>query len=55
MSLPDKVSTIVKWGKETIELDWILCNGVIGFKKELSEATGVPSDRMKIMCKSKGM
>ena len=50
----DKVSTKVKWGKESIELDWILCNGVMGFKKALSDATGVPNDRMKLMCKSKG-
>jgi len=52
---PDKVSTKVKWGKESIELDWILCNGVMGFKKALSDATGVPNDRMKLMCKSKGL
>lgn len=52
---PDEVSAKVKWGKEVIELDWILCNGVIGFKNALSEVTGVPNDRMKLMCKSKGL
>lgn len=55
MSLPEKVSTKTTWGKETIELDWILCDGVIGLKTALSEATGVPKDRMKLMSKSKGL
>jgi hypothetical protein len=48
------IPLIVKWGKETIELNFIIESGVKGLKTELEEATGVPADRMKLMAKSKG-
>ena len=44
----------VKWGKETITLDFVVGGGVKGLKSELEEKTNVPSDRMKLMAKSKG-
>jgi ubiquitin carboxyl-terminal hydrolase 14 len=50
------ITLIVKWNKETITLssfDPVI--GVKGLKQELEEKTGVPSDRMKIMAKSKGL
>ena len=50
-----KVALNVKWGKETIDLDFIVSGGVIGLKSELEKATGVPPDRMKLMAKSKGI
>eukprot|EP00591_Stephanopyxis_turris_P004323 CAMPEP_0195519598 /NCGR_PEP_ID=MMETSP0794_2-20130614/15121_1 /TAXON_ID=515487 /ORGANISM="Stephanopyxis turris, Strain CCMP 815" /LENGTH=589 /DNA_ID=CAMNT_0040648781 /DNA_START=60 /DNA_END=1829 /DNA_ORIENTATION=+ len=45
----------IKWGKETIDINLIVSNGVPSFKKELEERTGVPCDRMKLMPKSKGL
>jgi len=45
----------VKWGKETVSLTMIVDGGVKGLKAELEERTGVPSDRMKLMPKSKGL
>ena len=44
----------VKWGKETITFDFVVAGGVKGLKTELEEKTRVPSDRMKLMAKSKG-
>ena len=44
----------VKWGKETIEFNFVPATGVKGLKAELEEKTSVPRDRMKIMPKSKG-
>ena len=55
MSSPSEgYPTVVKWGKETIELKLVPVNGVKGLKAELEEKTGVPHDRMKCMPKSKG-
>lgn len=48
------VPLLVKWGKETYELQFVTASGVKGLKSELQEKTGVPSDRMKLMAKSKG-
>jgi hypothetical protein len=52
--MTDTVSLSVKWGKETIDLDFIVAGGVKGLKTELEEKTRVPADRMKLMAKSKG-
>lgn len=49
------IKTIVKWGKETIELDLIPSDGVKALKVQLEEKTGVPVDRMKLMPKTKGL
>jgi hypothetical protein len=46
---------VVKWGKETINVSFMPEAGVRGLKTELEEKTGVPSDRMKLMAKSKGL
>ncbi len=51
---PAEVPLSVIWGKETVDVTLIVANGVLSFKKELEELTGVPSDRMKLMPKSKG-
>jgi len=53
--MTDTVSLSVKWGKETITLDFIVAGGVKGLKTELEEKTRVPADRMKLMAKSKGL
>jgi len=53
--MTDTVSLSVKWGKETIALDFIVAGGVKGLKTELEEKTRVPADRMKLMAKSKGL
>lgn len=53
--MSDGFPTTVKWGKETLEIKLIPANGVKGLKAELEEMTGVPSDRMKLMPKSKGL
>ena len=50
-----KYPTLVKWGKESIEIQLDPSAGVAGLKKELQDRTGVPMDRMKIMPKSKGL
>ena len=52
--MTDTVALSVKWGKETIALDFIVAGGVKGLKTELEEKTRVPADRMKLMAKSKG-
>jgi hypothetical protein len=44
----------VKWGKETINFDFVVGGGIKGLKSELEEKTHVPADRMKLMAKSKG-
>jgi hypothetical protein len=49
-----EVPLSVIWGKETVDVTLVVGNGVPSFKKELEELTGVPSDRMKLMPKSKG-
>ena len=48
-------ATNVKWGKETIEIQLDPSAGVSSLKSELQARTGVPSERMKIMPKSKGL
>mmetsp|Transcript_124757 Transcript_124757/g.186358 ORF Transcript_124757/g.186358 Transcript_124757/m.186358 type:complete len:564 (+) Transcript_124757:53-1744(+) len=53
--MTDTVSLSVKWGKETITFDFVVAGGVKGLKTELEEKTRVPSDRMKLMAKSKGL
>ena len=53
--MTDTVSLSVKWGKETIALDFIIAGGVKGLKTEMEEKTGVPADRMKLMAKRKGV
>ena len=47
--------TLVKWGKESIEIEMDPSQGVDGLKQTLQARTGVPKDRMKIMPKSKGL
>lgn len=44
----------VKWGKETVDIDFKVSDGVAGLKSTLEEKTNVPCDRMKLMPKSKG-
>eukprot|EP00539_Tryblionella_compressa_P005064 CAMPEP_0178761580 /NCGR_PEP_ID=MMETSP0744-20121128/16087_1 /TAXON_ID=913974 /ORGANISM="Nitzschia punctata, Strain CCMP561" /LENGTH=566 /DNA_ID=CAMNT_0020416205 /DNA_START=17 /DNA_END=1717 /DNA_ORIENTATION=+ len=51
----DTVPLSVKWGKETVTLDFVVAGGVKGLKTELEEKTRVPADRMKLMAKSKGL
>mmetsp|Transcript_11624 Transcript_11624/g.24640 ORF Transcript_11624/g.24640 Transcript_11624/m.24640 type:complete len:565 (+) Transcript_11624:149-1843(+) len=53
--MTDTVSLSVKWGKETIAIEFVVAGGVKGLKTELEEKTGVPADRMKLMAKSKGL
>jgi len=45
----------VKWGKETMKVEFVTAGGVKGLKTELEERTGIPYDRMKLMPKSKGL
>jgi hypothetical protein len=45
---------MIKWGKESIRIDFCLDRGVKGLKAELEDSTGVPADRMKLMAKTKG-
>lgn len=52
--MSDTAALSVKWGKETITLDFVVAGGVKGLKTELEEKTRVPADRMKLMAKSKG-
>ena len=54
MSVPAEVPLTVIWGKDTHEVKLVVANGALALKKELEELTGVPSDRMKLMPKSKG-
>jgi len=49
------IQTKVTWGKETYDLSWKLADGIAGYKAALSDMTGVPSDRMKLMSKTKGL
>jgi len=53
--MSEGIPTIVKWGKEKIEMKLVPAHGVKGLKTELEEKTGVPVDRMKLMPKSKGL
>lgn len=53
--MSDGIVTVVKWGKEKIEMTLVPEHGVKGLKTELEERTGVPIDRMKLMPKSKGL
>mmetsp|Transcript_23393 Transcript_23393/g.57533 ORF Transcript_23393/g.57533 Transcript_23393/m.57533 type:complete len:563 (-) Transcript_23393:39-1727(-) len=53
--MTDTVALKVKWGKETIEVNFVVAGGVKGLKSELEEKTRVPADRMKLMAKSKGL
>jgi len=50
-----QIPLIIKWGKETVEMQMMPDAGVKGLKTELEEKTGVPSDRMKLMSKTKGL
>ena len=52
--MADTIPLSVKWGKETIDFDFVVGGGVKGLKTELEEKTRVPADRMKLMAKSKG-
>jgi hypothetical protein len=54
MTMADTVPLSVKWGKETIDFNFVVAGGVKGLKTELEEKTRVPADRMKLMAKSKG-
>ena len=47
--MTDTVSLSVKWGKETINLDFVVAGGVKGLKTELEEKTRVPADRMPLL------
>eukprot|EP00980_Cylindrotheca_fusiformis_P004068 scaffold880_cov132-Cylindrotheca_fusiformis.AAC.64 len=53
--MTDTVALSVKWGKETIDMNFVVAGGVKGLKTELEEKTRVPADRMKLMAKSKGL
>jgi len=53
--MTDTVPLNIKWGKETFKVDFVVGGGVKGLKAELEEKTNVPSDRMKLMAKSKGL
>lgn len=53
--MSDTVPLNVKWNKDTFKVSFVLAGGVKGLKNELEEKTGVPSDRMKLMAKSKGL
>ena len=48
------VPLVVKWGKESLLVDFSLEIGVKGLKAQLEDSTGIPADRMKLMAKSKG-
>jgi ubiquitin carboxyl-terminal hydrolase 14 len=50
-----KYAAIVIWGKEKIEIEIDPSAGVAGLKAELQARSGVPSERMKVMPKSKGL
>jgi hypothetical protein len=52
--MTDTVPLSVKWGKESVTFEFVVAGGVKGLKTELEEKTRVPSDRMKLMAKSKG-
>ena len=52
--MTDTVPLNVKWNKDAFKVDFVIAGGVKGLKNELEEKTGVPSDRMKLMAKSKG-
>jgi len=52
--MTDTVPLTIKWNKDTFKVDFVIAGGVKGLKTELEEKTGVPSDRMKLMAKSKG-
>ena len=50
------VPVCVKWGKESYDIQLAVdANGVSALKTHLEELTGVPSERMKLMAKSKGV
>ena len=48
------INAVVKWGKETFEINMIPSTGVMALKSDLEAKTGVSKDRMKLMPKSKG-
>ena len=50
-----KYSAIAIWGKEKIEFELDPSAGVDGLKAQLQALSGVPSERMKVMPKSKGL
>jgi len=52
--MTDTVPLTINWNKDTFKVDFVIAGGVKGLKTELEEKTGVPSDRMKLMAKSKG-
>ena len=52
--MTDAIPLNVKWNKDSFKVSFVLAGGVKGLKNELEEKTGVPSDRMKLMAKSKG-
>ena len=43
----------VKWGKEAFSIEFVPANGVSELKATLQAKTNVPTDRMKLMAKSK--
>lgn len=49
------VSLQVKWGKQTLDLQYDPATGYKGLVSELSEKTSVPIERMKVMAKTKGL
>jgi hypothetical protein len=53
-TMTDTFPLNVKWNKDAFTVDFVLAGGVKALKNELEEKTGVPSDRMKLMAKSKG-
>ncbi|KAL7532337.1 hypothetical protein ACHAWF_004100 [Thalassiosira exigua] len=53
--MPTTYAASVKWGKETLEIQWDPSAGPSGLKSALQSRTGVPAERMKLMPKSKGL
>lgn len=49
------IPTTIQWGKEILLIKIIPENGVISIKNKLSEMTGIPYDRMKLIPKTKGL
>ena len=49
------VTLQVKWGKQTLDLEYDPQTGYKGLVSELSEKTSVPIERMKVMAKTKGL
>ena len=55
-TMSSTLSLQVKWGKQTVDIpSYDTATGYKGLTAELAERTGVPTDRMKVMAKTKGL